>query len=196
MGLSTVKIESILGMLTIRLIDNNYSKWAFQFKLVLKGYKLFAHFDGTSVCLPKFVVSLETGVTKELSSDFQDWETIDLALLSLLIATLSDDAIDHVLGCKTAHDAWSILEDRYVIVSKSKINMLKTELQTMQKGGGDSIDKFLSKLKSICDQLIVVGEVVSDNNLMIAALAGLPREYTIIRTVILARESSISLKKF
>ena len=135
MGSSTVKIESIMGMLTIRLTDNNYSKWAFQFKSVLRGYKLFDHFDGTSVCPPKFVVSHGTGVTKELSSGYQDWETIDLALLSLLIATLSDDAIDHVLGCKTAHDAWSILEDRYATVSKSRINMLKTELQTMQKGG-------------------------------------------------------------
>ena len=54
----------------------------------------------------------------------------------------------------------------------------------------------MSKLKSIRDQLIAAGEVVSDNDLIIAALVGLPREYAIIRTFILARESYISLKEF
>lgn len=118
-----------------------------------------------------------------------------MALLSLLIATLTDDAINHVLGCKAAHDAWSILEDRYATLSKSRIKMLKNEFQTLQKGT-DSIDKFLSWLKSIRDQLIASGEAISDNDLIIAALAGLPREYAIIRTIILARETSISLKEF
>lgn len=98
----TVKIESILGMLTIKLNDTNYLKWVFQFKVVLRGYKLFGHFDGSSVRPPKFVVNTESGVTREISSDYQEWETVDLALLSLLIATLSDDAIKHVLGCKIA----------------------------------------------------------------------------------------------
>lgn len=73
--------------------------------------------------------------------------------------------------------------------------MLKTEFQTLQKGI-DSIDKLLFRLKSIRDQLIVVGEIVSKNDLIIDALAGLPREYAIIRTIILARENTISLKEF
>lgn len=142
MGSFTVKIERIMRLLTIHLTDNNYSKWGFQFKSVLRGYKLFDHFNGTSICPPKFVFSSETGVTKEVSSIFQDWETIDLALFSLLVATLLDDAIDHVLGCKTAHDVWSILKDRYATISKSRINMLKIEFQKMQRR--DNIDKFLS----------------------------------------------------
>lgn len=37
---------------------------------------------------------------------------------------------------------------------------------------------------------------MSDNDLMIAGLASLPMEYGVIRTIILARESSITLKEF
>lgn len=93
---SSVKIEGLLGMLTIRLGEHNYAKWSFQFKAVLKGYKLFDHFDGSATCPSKFVVSAETGVTKELTVAFQDWETTDLSLLSLLIATLTDDVIEYL----------------------------------------------------------------------------------------------------
>ncbi|KAM1454643.1 hypothetical protein EV1_004084 [Malus domestica] len=118
-----------------------------------------------------------------------------MALLSLLIATLSDDAMEHVIGYKTSQEAWSALQDRYASVSVSRINQLKTEFHTAQKGG-DSIDKFLLKLKAIRDQLISAGERVSENDLVIAVLTGLPQEFDMIRTVILARETPISLKDF
>ncbi|KAB2626772.1 hypothetical protein D8674_020390 [Pyrus ussuriensis x Pyrus communis] len=191
----SVKIEGLLGMLTIRFGEHNYTKWSFQFKSVLKGYKLFDHFDGSAPCPSKFVVSTEIGVTKELTVAFQDWETIDLSLLSLLIATLTDDVIECVIGCKTAAEAWTNLEERFASVSRIGVNHLKTELHTVQKGG-DSMDKCLLRIKSIRDQLMAAGEYVSDNDVMIVALAGLPKEYAIIRTVILARDSNVTMKEF
>ncbi|KAM2987967.1 hypothetical protein FF2_008064 [Malus domestica] len=65
----------------------------------------------------------------------------------------------------------------------------------MQKGG-DTIDKYLMLLKALKDQLQVAGEKVTDNDLIIAALTGLPSDYDMIRTVILARDSPITLKEF
>ncbi|KAM1859212.1 hypothetical protein ACFX13_011546 [Malus domestica] len=191
----SVKVENLLGMITIKLKEDNFAKWAFQFKSVLKGYKLFGHFDGTLVCPPKFVIHPERGVTSALTDAYVDWESTDMALLSLLLATLSDEAIEYVLGCVTACEAWSNLVDRFASVSKSRVNHLKTELHTIQKGG-DSIDRYLLRLKNIREQLTAAGELIYDNDVIIAGLAGLPKEFAIIRTVILARESSISLKEF
>lgn len=111
------------------------------------------------------------------------------------MATLSYDTIEHVIGCKTAAEAWANLEDRYASVSKIGVNHLKAELHTMQKYG-DSMDKYLLRIKSIRDQLIAGGEYIFDNDVMIATLAGLPKEYATIRTVILARESTITMKEF
>lgn len=51
------------------------------------------------------------------------------------------------------------------------------------------------RLKNIREQLSTTREFVSDNDVMIVGLARLPKEYAIIRTVILARESSITLKE-
>ncbi|KAM2157365.1 hypothetical protein ACFX1R_042947 [Malus domestica] len=72
MSSSNFKIDGVLGMLTIKLKDDNFAKWAFQFQLVLRGYKLFGHFDGTIVCPSKYVVSAEAGVTKEITVEFID----------------------------------------------------------------------------------------------------------------------------
>ncbi|KAB2605268.1 hypothetical protein D8674_004985 [Pyrus ussuriensis x Pyrus communis] len=190
-----VRIESLLGMLTIKLNDDNFIKWSYQFGSVLRGYDFFDHFTGDSVCPPKFVITSELGVTNEINAAYKEWVKIDMALLSLLLATLSDDAIEYVVGCKTSHEAWTALQDRYMSVSKASVNHLKAELHTMQKGG-DTIDKYLLRLKTIKDQLQAAGEKVSDNDLIIAALTGLPSDYDMIRTVILAQDSTITLKEF
>lgn len=44
--------------------------------------------------------------------------------------------------------------------------------------------------------MIAAGETISDNDIMIAELAGLPKKYVVIKTVILARKSSITLREF
>ncbi|XP_050138269.1 uncharacterized protein LOC126614663 isoform X2 [Malus sylvestris] len=191
----SVKLENLLGMLTIKLNDDNFIKWNFQFCYVLRGYDLFDHFTGESVCPPKFLITPELGVTNEISTAYKAWVQTDMALLSLLIATLSDDAMEYVVGCKTTHEAWTALQDRYMFVSSATVNHLKAELHTIQKGS-DNVDKFLLRLKTIKDKLIAAGEKITDNDLVIAALTGLPADFDTIRTVVLARDTPISLKEF
>lgn len=64
------------------------------------------------------------------------------------------------------------------------------------KKGADIIEKYLLKLKHLKDQLLAAGETVSNNDLIVTELAGLPAEYNIIYTVIVARESPITIKEF
>lgn len=59
-------------------------------------------FSGESPCPPKFVIDTETGVTKEITEAYKSLVQKDMALLSLLIATLSDDVMEYVIGCKTS----------------------------------------------------------------------------------------------
>lgn len=70
--LSFVKIESLLGMLTIKLHDDNFIKWNFQFSSVLCGYDLLDYFTRESMCPPKFILTLELGVTTEISATYKE----------------------------------------------------------------------------------------------------------------------------
>ncbi|CAN6560859.1 unnamed protein product [Malus baccata var. baccata] len=181
MAMNSVKIEGLLGMITVKLQEDNFVKWNYQFSSVLRGYDLFDFFTGESQCPPKYCITPEGGK--------------DLALLSLLIATLSDEVMDHVIGCKTAQEAWESLQERFASISVVRINQLKSEFHTAKKGS-ESVDKFLLRLKVIKDQLVAAGERITENDLMIAVLSGLPPEYEVIKTIILARDTSISLKDF
>ncbi|KAI5312519.1 hypothetical protein L3X38_041692 [Prunus dulcis] len=141
MTVNSPKIEGLLGMLTIHLNYDNFVKWSFQFQSVLQGY-LFDHFDGSSVFPSKCVIDTELGVTTEVTDAYKNWNQTDKALLSVLIATLFDDAIEYFVGSKTSVEAWTHLQDRYAIVSRARVNHLKTEFHTMHKDV-DSIEKYL-----------------------------------------------------
>ena len=80
---------------------------------------------------PQFAIVDEEGETSKLTTTYKEWIRTDKALLSLLITSLSDEALEYVIGCKTARDAWINLSDRYALVSRARINHLKTKLQTL-----------------------------------------------------------------
>lgn len=52
------------------------------------------------------------------------------------------------------------------------------------------------RLKALKDQLQAVGEKVFDNDLIITTLFSLPYDYDMIRTIILARDTAITLEEF
>ncbi|XP_050115704.1 uncharacterized protein LOC126593656 [Malus sylvestris] len=189
----SVKIEGLLGMLTVKLQDDNFVKWSYQFQSVLRGYDLFNYFIGESPCSPRFVIDTETCVTKEVIVAYKNWVKKDLALHSLLIVTLSDDVMEYVIGCKTSQEAWTCLQERFASIFVVRINQLKTEFYTSHKGG-ESVEKFMLKLKGIKDQLILAGEKVTENDYMIVVLSGLPVDFEMIKIVILTREIAMSLK--
>ncbi|XP_008235845.1 PREDICTED: uncharacterized protein LOC103334645 [Prunus mume] len=191
---SSIKVEGLLGMVIIRLGDDNFLKWSFQIESLLQGYDLFGHFDGSLVPPPKFAI-LDESVTSEVTDAYRDWLRTDKSLLSFLIATLFDKALEYVIGSKTAREAWLQLSDRYATVSQSQINHRKTELQTAQKGA-DSIERFLLQLKHIRDKLALARVPILDVDFMITVLNGLSSEYDIIKTVLIARDLLISLKDF
>lgn len=134
-------------------------------------------------------------MTKEIIEAYREWVKTEKALLSLLIATLGDEVIEYVVGSKVASKACASLIDRYAMVSRALINHLKTELHTIKKCL-EFIEKYLLWLKSLKDQLLAVGETISDNDLIVAAFVGLPLKCNMIKTVIVARETYITLKEF
>ncbi|CAL8153026.1 unnamed protein product [Prunus armeniaca] len=90
---SLVKIDGLLRMITLCLEDDNFLKWSFQLESILQGYDIFGHFDGTDVAPSCFAIVDEEGVTSAVTAAYKEWILTDKALLSLLIATLSDEAI-------------------------------------------------------------------------------------------------------
>ncbi|KAL6205638.1 hypothetical protein ACLB2K_022895 [Fragaria x ananassa] len=64
----------------------------------------------------------------------------DSVVVSLLAATLSNDALYFIFGSKSSKEIWCRLKEKCVDTSRDNIMKLKTSLYNIQKGS-DSIDK-------------------------------------------------------
>lgn len=94
------QINYLQSLLTVQLDDSNFFKWSYQLSSVLGGHDLYCFFDGTYPCPPKFVITTDEGDTTEITAAYKEWMTTDRALLGLLLATLSDEAMEYVLGAE------------------------------------------------------------------------------------------------
>ena len=101
-SLSHSNVRSLLTIITMRLGERNFIKWSFQFQSTLVGNGLFGFYDGTEVAPPRYALTSEGEVTNEETAAYKAWKQTDMALISLLMATLDEDIVDVIIGCKTS----------------------------------------------------------------------------------------------
>ena len=133
---SSVKIERLLGMLTVKLQDDNFVKWSYQFQSVLRGYDLFEFFNGESMS------------TKVLHHYYQEG-------LSFIKLT---NCNTFWWGLVRHHKKnGNVFKKGLHLFRWWRVNQLKTEFHTAQKEA-DYVDKFLLQLKGIRNYLVLAGE--------------------------------------
>ena len=133
---------------------------------------------------------MEAGGTRE----FQEWERNDKALMALISATLSSEALSFVVGSRNSCEVWKNLRVRYGVHSRTAAMQLQSKLYRIQKGN-DSIDKYFQRIKDITDQLASVDIHIPDEEIVIIAVNGLPSEYMTIKIVVKALITTMSMHK-
>ncbi|KAJ9677498.1 hypothetical protein PVL29_022474 [Vitis rotundifolia] len=68
--------------------------------------------------------------------------------------------MSQIVGINATHEVWIALERNFSTVSKARFMQLRLQLQTAKKGG-QSMLKYLLKIKKIADNLSTIGEYVT-----------------------------------
>ncbi|PRQ18256.1 putative gag-polypeptide of LTR copia-type [Rosa chinensis] len=121
-------LANLSSIISVKLDDNNYPIWHFQLYSLLRGHGLLKFVDGTVSCPSQYTISDDGSLTSTPSEDYEDWLEQDWNLASLITATLSPEALSHVVGCNSALEVWTTLKDRYATVSRANVVQLKSNL--------------------------------------------------------------------
>jgi transposase InsO family protein len=88
--------------------------------------------------------------------------------------------------CATAKDAWTTLENMY----KSKITarqlQLRQNINSVKKGTAEPLSKYISRVVSMWNDLTSTDHAMKEHEAVLCTLAGLPKEYDTIATVLTA----------
>ncbi|KAL1218318.1 hypothetical protein V5N11_022863 [Cardamine amara subsp. amara] len=97
--------------------------------------------------------------------------------LSAIFTSLPMNQFTKVQGCKSAKEAWDILQVSFEgtsNVKRTRTDMFKSEFENLTMSAGESIDDFSSKLSSIRQEAIVLGKTYNDKKLVKKFLRSLP----------------------
>ncbi|XP_010054615.1 uncharacterized protein LOC104442941 [Eucalyptus grandis] len=144
------------------------------------GHNLMSYIDGTSQ------------VPASTDENYKTWIEKDQMLLSWINATLSESALPYVVGATFAKVAWDVLARHYASLTPAYVMSLKRQLHHLKKGNL-TMQEYLQQFKTLADKLTISGSPVSDDDLLICILDGLPTAYHSFASSIRVRAHQTSI---
>ena len=92
--------NNLIHMITIKLSSSNYLLWKSQLLPFLESQELLGYVDGTFMPPPRF----EPAGFNTLNNKHLAWKVADQRLLSLLLSSLTEEAMAEVIGLSIARD--------------------------------------------------------------------------------------------
>ncbi|MCO5553899.1 hypothetical protein L7F22_007425 [Adiantum nelumboides] len=105
------------------------------------------------------------------------WDVKDTQAHALIALFVKRTITPHICSAKSTKQAWDILAGLYASRNEAKIALLRKELESKIMNEEDDMDTFLAGIKDINEQLISVGEIISDSSLVQTVLDALPDSY-------------------
>jgi len=119
------------------------------------------------------------------------WDGMREAALATIQMWVKPVHLNTVTSVDTAKEAWNALKVMFEARDNAQLLRLIDELSSLKKGGDENIIKFASRAKMLRDKLAMLGNPVDDNTLALRVLAGLPKEYGKLRTVLENKETKL-----
>ncbi|KAK6130844.1 hypothetical protein DH2020_035413 [Rehmannia glutinosa] len=185
---STPSPSQVVSINTATLIPHklstggNYSMWSSQMTNLFLGYDLMGFVDGTHPCPPVN------------DPEYKTWIRQDRLLLLAIQTAVTGPAGPIVSRCKNSEEAWRKLKTTYANRSNTRMVGLIDSLTKVSQEG-KSISDYMQNVKTIIDDLAMIGHNLSDGEIVVHTLNGLTNEYKELKAALRARESPISFEE-
>jgi len=154
-----------------KLGASNYAVWSIRMRSLLKLREFWAAVEANGAVDAK----------------------MDEKALALIIQYVADMHLAALQTAKTAKEAWGKLEAAYKANSTARRLQLRTDLNSLKKEGGESVAKYVSRARELGHALASIGNEVTDQELALSLLAGLPSEFKPAVTVFAMAEGLPSI---
>jgi len=123
--------------------------------------------------------------------EYLSWYQRDQLIISVLVSTLFDSYVYHVVGFNTCRALWESLEKMFVSQAHARIMQVHFQLATLKKGNS-SITDYFHKLKTLSDTLVACCQPLNDFEAVSFLLVGLGSEFDPLVTSVTTRVDPIT----
>jgi gag-polypeptide of LTR copia-type len=168
-------IVSLTLPVAIKLNESNFLTWKSQILPLIYGYDLSKFLESS----PPEKTRLTVSGHLEFNPSYLSWRRQDQLLLGWLRSSLTEPLLAQVVSSTSAREFWTALEDYFSSTSRARLNDLKHQIQTAQKGDL-SCSEYLLHLHRVADELAFIGSPLPEEDLVTATINGLGTEYNAI----------------
>ncbi|VFQ75423.1 unnamed protein product [Cuscuta campestris] len=137
----------------------NYKKWSRLFLLLARRFNLQGYLNGSIA---------------PISDDDDEWFQLDAILHGWILSTITDEVSDLVLSSvSTASALWTVIHDLFHDNKHARAMQLEHQFRTTVKGS-TPMATYCQELRNIADWLDDVDAPVSEHQLVLQMLRGLP----------------------
>ena len=106
----------------------------------------------------------------------------------MILDGVKDLRIPHLAEKKTTNDMWDVLKQLFEAKNKNQKMALKDKLHNVKMTKDESVTSYLTRVAQIKDEVAVVGETISDLELVRIALKGSTKKWEVFVKCIVGRE--------
>jgi 2-phosphoglycerate kinase len=155
---------------------SNYLQWKVRMSTILRENKIWS-FVSTIIVVPSTnPIALDLHVVNEAKAH------------RLILDGVKDHLIPHFAEKKTTKEMWDALKNLYRAKNENQKMALKDKQHDTKMGKGESVVSYLTRVVQVKDELAVVGEVISDSELVRIALKGFTKEWEVFVKCVVGRE--------
>jgi hypothetical protein len=180
-----------------KLVCSNYVIWKAQVLAVLRSAQLAGFLDGSSKApVDKIKIKSQKGTEADfeevLNPAYEAWKVQEQQVLSYLLTSVSRNILVQIAALLSATAVWSHIETSFASQSRARVINNRMALATSQKGTS-TVAEYISKIKTLADEMASAGKKLDDEELCSYILAGLDYEYNSIVSSIAARVDPVTL---
>lgn len=159
---------------------SQWTVWSFQVKVILTAAEIFGVVNGDD--------KIPTVTTdKDYAKNLADWKKNDAKAQKIIVTSIGQKVMIHILNCTTAQQMWEKLKSIYEQDNAASKHLLHQQFFSYEKSADDDVATHISKLESIAQKLKNMKVDISDDMLITKIMMTLPAEY---RHFVSAWESS------
>ncbi|VFQ69551.1 unnamed protein product [Cuscuta campestris] len=194
-------VRNLQSLTPAKLDDSNFPSWSATIRANLMAHRLLGYVDGTEPAPPSLLLEEKAATSgkedppvMKANPAYETWLIVDAQIRACLLAIVSPTVQTHIHALPTSAAIWTHLEQRYNSLSRTYIFQLKERLHSLQKGS-DSMQTYLDNVLNIVSSLTLAHEHISDQDVILCILRGLPADYSSLKQNIRTNIGNVNLNQ-
>ena len=119
------------------------------------------------------------------AADYAAYQKKNVKDKRLILDAIKDHVIPHVAGKSNAFDMWESLTKLYMSTNENRKMVLREKLRDIRMTENEKVSSCLTRITKVKDELNVVGEAITDGELVRTALNGFSEKWnTFVKGVV------------